>query len=329
VRFTEIINILDNTDAKHVALLCHQNADPDAICSAYALTGLLKHIRPKLDVEIGVAQGITRLSKNLTQHFSIGVTTQPNLDRTDVIVLLDTNTIKQLGNLAEKITNLKTPIIVIDHHAAHPETEGLATLFVSIEELSSTCEIVYHIFQELGVKPNKTEAEALFLGIAFDTRHFAMANSTTFKTIAELVNAGVNTKEVLSLLTFSMDFSERVARLKASRRAKLFDKGEWIIAISRVGAYQASAARAMIGLGAHVAVVMGEKKGKLVICLRCTRIFHEKTRIHLGRDIAQPLGEQLNGMGGGHSTAAGVNGVGEIATGIKRCLQLLDKLIKN
>jgi nanoRNase/pAp phosphatase (c-di-AMP/oligoRNAs hydrolase) len=45
--------------------------------------------------------------------------------------------------------------------------------------------------------------------------------------------------------------------------------------------------------------------------------FMRKTRIHLGRDIAKPLGEYLHGMGGGHSTAAGVNGIGDIETGLK------------
>jgi nanoRNase/pAp phosphatase (c-di-AMP/oligoRNAs hydrolase) len=42
----------------------------------------------------------------------------------------------------------------------------------------------------------------------------------------------------------------------------------------------------------------------------------------LGRDIAKPLGELLQGMGGGHAAAAGVNGVGDIETGLKYCLRL-------
>jgi len=32
-------------------------------------------------------------------------------------------------------------------------------------------------------------------------------------------------------------------------------------------------------------------------------------------------------MGGGHSTAAGVNGVGDVETGFKRCLRLLKEKI--
>jgi len=166
-------------------------------------------------------------------------------------------------------------------------------------------------------------AKALFLGIAFDTRHFVLANSSTFKTIAELCDAGVNAQEVVALLSLPMDFSERVARMKACRRANLLKVGEWIIALSHVSAYQASAARALIDLGAHMAAVAGQRNESIEISLRCTREFNQKTGIHLGKDIAKPLGALLQGMGGGHATAAGVNGTGDVDAGLKRCLRLL------
>jgi len=323
VSFSRIMKILEEIDAKLVVLLCHHNADPDAVCSAYAFASLLKSLKPKIEVEIVAAQGISRLSKHLLKHIPIEVKTRSNVEKADAIVLLDTNTIQQLNDLGEKVKTLRAPLIVIDHHAAHPETEQMAKICITNEEASSTCEIVYNFFKELNLKPGENEAKALFLGIAFDTRHFVLANSSTLKSIAELIDAGVNAQETLSLLSLPMDFSERVARLKACRRAKLFKVGEWIIAFSHVSAYQASAARAIIDLGAHVAVVAGQKNENLEISLRCVREFHEKTGIHLGRDIAKPLGEYLHGMGGGHATAAGVNGVGDIETGLKRCLRLL------
>ena len=323
----EITKTLEDSNAENVVLLCHHNADPDAICSAYAFAELLKKLKPEINVEIGASQGISRLAKHLLKHLPIEVETQPNIEKADAIVLLDTNTVQQLNNLAEKVKDSKAPLIVIDHHAAHPETEKLARICITNEEASSTCEIVYNFYRETNVKPDENVAKALFLGIAFDTRHFILANSSTLKTVAELIDTGVDAKETLSLLSLPMDFSERVARLKACRRAKLYKIGEWIIAFSHVSAYQASAARAIIDLGAHVAVVAGQKNENLEISLRCTNKFHEKTGIHLGRDIARPLGEFLHGMGGGHSTAAGVNGVGDVETGFKRCLRLLKEKI--
>jgi phosphoesterase RecJ-like protein len=327
VSFAEITRIVDGSNVKRIVLLCHHNADPDAICSAYALASLIKKCKPQVDIEIGAAQGISRLSKHILKYLPINVEVQPNVENADLLMLLDTNTIQQLNNLAEKVKASKAPLIVIDHHAAHPETEKMAKLCITDENVSSTCEIIYNFYKQSGVKIGENEAKALFLGIAFDTRHFVLANSSALKTIAELIDTGVNAQEALAVLSLPMDFSERVARLKACKRAKLFKIGDWIVALSHVSAFQASAARAIIDLGAHVAVVAGQKNESLEISFRCTREFHEKTGIHLGRDIAKPLGEYLNGMGGGHSTAAGVNGFGDIEAGLKRCLRILKEKI--
>jgi nanoRNase/pAp phosphatase (c-di-AMP/oligoRNAs hydrolase) len=329
VSFTEIIKLLDSVDAEFVVLLCHHNADPDAICSAYAFSSLLKQSRPQITVEIGAAHGISRLSKHLLSHLPVEVRTQPSVEKAQAIVLLDTNTVQQLDDLADTVRTSKAPIIVVDHHVVHPDTEGLAKISITDETASSTCEIVYDFYRQTGIKPGENEAKALFLGIAFDTRHFILANSSTLKSIVGLIDAGVNAQETLSLLSLPMDFSERVARLKACRRTKLFRVGEWIIALSHVSAYEASAARAMIELGAHVAAVAGERDGNLEISLRSSMDFYKKTDVHLGKDVAKPLGEYLHGMGGGHATAAGVNGKGDIELGLKRCLWLLKEKLGN
>ena len=133
-----------------------------------------------------------------------------------------------------------------------------------------------------------------------------------------------------------MDQSERIARLKACRRAKIVKINDWIIAFSHVSAFEASAARSLVDLGAHMAAVAGKKDNgpEIEISMRCTREFNQKTRIHLGKDIAKPLGQYLQGayfqgMGGGHAMAAGVNGKGEIKIALKHCLKLLKDMLSN
>ncbi len=320
---TNITDILNKTNARKIVLLCHHNADPDAICSAYAFSRLLNHHRPELNIEIGAAQGISRLSKHLLTTLPIDVKLAPDVENVDCIVLLDTNTVQQLGDYADKVKSSKKPIIVIDHHASHPETALLATVTVTDEEASSTCEIVYDLYKQLQITPDQNEAKALFLGIAYDSRHFVLANAMTLKNVAQLVEVGVNPQETLHQLSLPMDFSERIARLKSSKRAKLLKIGPWIVALSQVSAYEASAARALLELGADVAVVAGQKNENVEISLRADHEFSQKTQIHLGRDIAKPLGEYLNGMGGGHSTAAGVNGVGRAETSLRKCVSIL------
>jgi len=323
VQINQITRLLDERNAKLVILLCHINADPDAVCAAFAFSRLIQRLRPSLKVEIVAAQGPSRLSKFILRSIPAKLTTDPQMESAEAIVLLDTNTIQQLGDWSGRVKASEAPLIVIDHHASHPETERLAALSVADENVSSTCEIVYRLFKEAQVKPTLEEAKALFLGIAFDTRHFVLASSATFKAVADLIDIGVKPEETLLLLSLPMDPSERVARLKASKRTRLLKINDWLIAFSHVSAYQASAARALIALGAHVAVVAGQRDEKIQISMRTSRDFYERTGVHLGRDIAKPLGEYLHGMGGGHSVSAGVNGVGDFETSLKRCAKLL------
>jgi len=324
----EIVALIDKLDVKLVVLLCHHNADPDAICAAFTFSQLLKRLRPSLEIEIAAALGPSRLAKSVLKALPMTLTAQPRIEKADLIVLLDTNTVQQLDEWGGRVKASNSPLIVVDHHANHPETERLATLCVTNEEASSTCEIVHQFFKEAEVDLTEVEAKALFLGIAFDTRHFVIANSTTLKTVADLIDAGVNAQETLSLLSLPMGHSERIARLKAGRRVKLFSINDWLIAFSHVSAYQASAARALIRVGAHVAIVAGQRGDTLQVSLRSSRDFHRKTGIHLGRDIAQPLGEYLHGMGGGHSVSAGANGVGDAEATLRRCVRLLKERLK-
>jgi len=324
VQIQKIVSLIDKLDAKLAILLCHNNADPDAIGAAYALSGLLKRLRPNLETEIAAASGPSRLSKAMITVIPIELADQPRIEEADMLVLVDTNTIQQLD---EWCTRIKPdhPLVVVDHHARHPETERIAALSVADETASSTCEVVYRLFKEAKVKPSPDEAKALFLGIAFDTRHFVIADSCTFKVVAELVDAGVNAQEILPILSLPMEHSERVARLKASARVTLLTVNNWLIALSYVGAYQASAARALISLGAHVAVVAGQKDDNIQVSFRATREFYAETGIHVGTDLAKPLGDFLGGMGGGHAVSAGANGAGDV----KVCLRFCGKLIRN
>jgi nanoRNase/pAp phosphatase (c-di-AMP/oligoRNAs hydrolase) len=319
----DIISLIDRLNAKLIVLLCHHNADPDAVGAAFAFARLLERLRPQLSIEIAAAHGPSKLSKSMLKILPVKLTEHPRIEEASLIVLLDTNTIQQLDELSEKVKASNSPLIVIDHHASHPETESIAMMCIADEEASSTCEIVYRFFKETENAISEAEAKALFLGMAFDTRHFVIAKSTTFKIVADLIDAGVNVEEALSLLSLPMEHSERIARLKASRRVKLLDIKGWLIALSYVSAYQASAARALIGLGAHVAIVAGQRGETVQISLRASRDFHEKTGIHLGRDVAKPLGEYLQGMGGGHSVSAGANGFGDVEASLKRCIRLL------
>ncbi|MDR0318587.1 MAG: DHH family phosphoesterase [Nitrososphaerota archaeon] len=320
----QIIDLLKKQQATFVLLLCHKSADADAVCAAYALQGLLKRFLPDLVIEIGAPQGVNKPTKQLLETLSISVNLKPNIESASVLFLVDMNTVDQLDEVVDQLKASSAPLVVIDHHAYSPDNEQICDFCLINEQAAATCEIIYDLYQEAGVQLELNEAKALFSVIAFDTRHFALGDSDTFRIAGGLVNVGVDARAMLNLFSTPVDNSERLAKLKACKRVKIVKNGEWIIALSHVSAYEASAAKSLVDLGAHVAVVAGKKAGKLEVSLRCNRDFSEKTGIHLGKDVSMPLGELLGGVGGGHAMAAGVNAKGDVVDVLDKCLKLLE-----
>jgi nanoRNase/pAp phosphatase (c-di-AMP/oligoRNAs hydrolase) len=323
--FKEIIAILEEQQASFVLLLCHRSADADAICSAYALQGLIKRFLPNIVVEIGCPAGINKPSKVLLENLPITVNLKPNIESAEVIIFVDMNTVEHIDEAAETVKKSPAPKIIIDHHAPNPETMQICKLCFVDDTAAANCELIYRLYDEAQVTPTLPEAKALFVGTAFDTRHFALSNSSTLQIVAKLAALGIDVQDTLATFALPIDPSERMAKLKACKRAKIVKVGDWIIALSHVSAYQASAAKSLVDLGAHMSAVAGKKNGKMEISLRSTRDFNLQGGVHLGTDIAAPLGEFLGGVGGGHAMAAGVGGKGEVSAALKQCLKLLEQ----
>jgi phosphoesterase RecJ-like protein len=319
---------ISSSKVRQSIILCHQNADPDAIGSAFALRYLLQQLEPQLHIDIA-APSVNKIAKQILQEVGkdLTITQNPDLENADIIFIVDTNTWQQLHPWTASLEEIQTPVIIIDHHPIHPKIKDNAYMFIVKDHYTSTCEIIFELMMQAKATIPIQIAQLLFLGIAFDTKYFRIATSATFKTISELVEWGVQTEQALHLLVTPLDNSERIARVKAAQRLIMHKITEWIVAYSQVNAFQSSTARALLGLGAHLAIVYGENKDGYSISMRSTTDFYQQTGIHLGIDVAQPLGEALNGMGGGHSTAAGVNGLGKLDDFIDICSTLIKERI--
>lgn len=311
-----------------VFLLCHHNADPDSICAAYAVQELAKALDPSVDANIFLPVGASSLSRKIIVKLGMLITDDVSLRDADSLILLDTATLTQLGGWADVVASSGASIVFIDHHSPHPEASSMASLYIVDEDASSTCEMVYGLYEGYGLTPSKTVAKALLAGMAYDSRRFSIGTSRTLASASRLLEIDGTLEEVIALLSPDRDRSESLARLKAAQRMQLHEVGGWIIATSHVGSFQASAARSFLGLGADVAVVAGRDKREMRASLRATDRFYRETSVHLGRDIASRLGDEFNGAGSGHSTAAGVNGEGETRTVLLRAVELISDKLK-
>ncbi|RLG91672.1 MAG: hypothetical protein DRO36_03800 [Candidatus Hecatellales archaeon] len=320
-------NLLKKKRLKHGIIFCHHNADPDAIYSAHVLLKLLKKISPKTRCEIFPVQGPSRLSKLLMEKVPVRVVVKPKLWKADFFILVDTSTLKQLDEWGLKIAKLKKPIIVVDHHTIHPKTRKIASLLIVDTNASSTCEIVYRLCCKAKLRLTRRDALGLLFGIIFETKGFRYASAETLRTSANLLEYGITVDEALRFMAKPVEKSEKIARLKAASRLQLHRFDGWLVVLSHVSSYQASVARALIGLGGDVVAVAGGKKGEVRVSLRATQEFYDKTGVHLGRDVAFVLGERFGGMGGGHATSAGVNGFGSVEEVLAETLKILREKI--
>ena len=310
-----------------ILLLCHHNADPDAVCSAFGVQRLIESLDPTSKTEIFLPGGASKLTRRIMEALEIQVLDEASIDDYDVLVILDTATPNQLEDWGKKVWESSAKKIFIDHHKTHPSMTEVADYSMIDESATSTCELVYTIYAGLGIDPTPEVAHALLLGIAYDSKHFSIATPTTLKAASALLEIHGPISDVLSMLRTERNRPERIARIKAAQRMQLHDVQGWTLATSRLSSFQASAARALIGLGADASVVCGSDKGNLRASLRSTDRFYQGTRIHLG-ELAQALGEDFGGAGSGHPTAAGVNCEGDPDLFLERTVQLFSELLK-
>jgi nanoRNase/pAp phosphatase (c-di-AMP/oligoRNAs hydrolase) len=293
-----------------VSILCHHNADPDAIGAAYSMERLIHTLDPNAVTEILYPDSASLLAERMISHFKIEASPHPKIMGADVVLVVDTGSLIQLEVL-QPMLKTGAARVFIDHHGRDDEIARIADVYIVDESAVATCEIIYQYWRSLGQSPSKEVAEALLLGIAFDSKHFAIGTPRTFRIIAELMELGATLSGARELLQGVMDVSERLARLKAAQRLTIYRMDPWIVVTSNLGSFQSSAARGILNLGADVVIIAGNEKEELKASLRSTEEFYRNSGIHLGEDVTKPLSEPYKGAGGGHPTAAGINGFGE------------------
>jgi bifunctional oligoribonuclease and PAP phosphatase NrnA len=311
-------------ESSSLLILSHQNADPDAVCSMAAVAEIYGMINK--NGTFGLAcDDVSRLAAQVLETFRPGTHVSRTVDGTyDLVIIVDTNNRYQLGEALQSFRSDRSRTVIIDHHEPSPEASEIAEHLVIRSNKSSTCEIVIDLFDDLGLSFTEVTANLLLAGLLFDTRRFFYTSADTLSTAIRLVRAGANYQACIGSLVTRLDRSEKIARLKAAERSEVFMVNDWIIVTSRVGAFEASACRGLIELGADVAIVGGTpSKDSVRISSRSTTEFYQQTHINLGTDVMEPLGGVIDGVGGGHPNAAGANGKKNCDRALARSVELI------
>ncbi|VVB97729.1 manganese-dependent inorganic pyrophosphatase [uncultured archaeon] len=299
-------------DYNNILYLCHRNADPDALGSAFAL-------KEAVGGTIGVIEGCDRVASQIAGQLNIEFVNEPNGDF-DLVVVVDTSTPAQLNGFP-----LKT-YAVIDHHASTSLNEKAA--FYLHRNKSSTAEIVLEVLMKTGAPIMRRTAFALISGIITDTGNFRHATSDSFKAVAELLElSGIEYSEVMDMLSsVPQDVSMRIAFLKAAQRAVIERVDDWIIVTSRVSSFGGAAASGLISIGADVVFVASKQDDIVKVSARARREA-QNVGVNLAK-LMEDISVKFNGTGGGHEGAAGMDVQGEMENVLDACVEYVKSLLK-
>jgi phosphoesterase RecJ-like protein len=172
---------------KNFIITAHVNLEGDSIGSQLAMKELLEKLG-KTAVIID--------NDPVPQHYRFLSGTAAILNRIDsapdfdAAVVLDCPTLKRIGRVNELLTEDKT-VINIDHHISNEKFGDVRWVDT---QASSAGEIVYLLFKELGLKPSKESALALYIAILTDTGSFNYENTTqrTHAIAGELISYGID-----------------------------------------------------------------------------------------------------------------------------------------
>ena len=293
-------------------LVCHHNADPDTIGSAWMVGSFLskKGVSFKIIAESYSSVSLKIINEIGQEEFFLDNKHKIKIEKQTGIIIFDTGDLSQLGSIRELIeTAIKenpSRIFIFDHHETNEIIEKKSIRGCVLTDYYSTCEIIGDLF----LKNNKIKIfdanslTALLCGIIYDTQRFFRADITTFELITQLLKNGANYEKAIQLLTMNIEYPEKIARLKALQRMVLRTPGGIIIAMSYVSSYESSAARAIINNGADIAFVISLRKSEIRASIRARK------ELSIKIDFKKILGliiQEFGGTAGGHFGAMGMN----------------------
>jgi bifunctional oligoribonuclease and PAP phosphatase NrnA len=310
---------------RRAAVICHRNADPDSYLSALAVASLLRGVNPGCRVDVVTPGGKTALTEKLSGRYPLPSTPNDGEEGYDLYVAVDVGDEELLNEWKEKLAKATGLKVLVDHHPLRDG--GLYDRTIVDEGATSAAEVVFTLFQAKGVTPDRQTAQALLEAILFDSSHLAIASPGGLKAAVSLIESGADLALARRELRSEPDYGEVMAKLKGAQRLKILKAGDWVVATTLVGSFQAHVARALIYLGADLAVVAGESEGETRVSLRSSQRFLDRSGVKLGTQVAEEMARRLGGHGGGHSTAASFStSVGEeeaLEGTVKRTEELL------
>ena len=204
----------------------HENPDGDALGSVVAM---------RLALEQLGKDGFLYLSGTIPLPSEYAFMSLAELSRElpddageRVVLALDCANVRRLGPDPAFVEN--APLVVnVDHHH---DNSRFGNVNLIVAEASSTGEILYDLFAELGTTITPDIAEALYIALVTDTGRFQYTNTTpkALRIAAQLVEAGANVHQVFQDVYENVAFAKLKLLARALERARVYEGGRLIVA---------------------------------------------------------------------------------------------------
>ncbi|MBF0547443.1 MAG: bifunctional oligoribonuclease/PAP phosphatase NrnA [Candidatus Riflebacteria bacterium] len=241
----------------------------------------------------------------------------------DVIFLMEPTDISRLGDRV-KFFKRARKIVHLDHHL---NLKGAGDINVIDSSASSTCEILYEIFDGLNEKLDQGTLHSLYLGIMTDTGNFRFPNTSrkTHEIAGSLIERGVDPSRCFKLVYEANSFPRVVlhglvmSRAKMSHNEKVIHSCLFQKDFDDLGASEVESDGAINNLttitGTEVAVLFREKPNDEIKVS-----FRSAGKVDVQR-ISSIFG------GGGHKLASGANIKGEMTYAINLAMTEIEKAL--
>ena len=204
----------------------HENPDGDALGSVLAMRLALEQLGKDGFLYLS---GIIPLPREYAFMNLGGLSRELPEDAAERVVLaLDCANERRLG--PDPPSSRTRPLVVdIDHHH---DNSRFGHVNLIVPDASSTGEILYDLFRELGVTITPDIAEALYIALVTDTGRFQYTNTTpkALRIAAELVEAGANVHQVFQDVYENVAFAKLKLLARALEKARVYEGGRLIVA---------------------------------------------------------------------------------------------------
>lgn len=310
--------------AKKILLALHVSPDVDSLTSALAMDLVLKRMGKKTKI-ISYSQVPPKLLEYAGGEIEIADFSKINLSEFDLFISLDS---AQQRMITRSPYPKKFPenfkIINIDHHITNNKYGNINFVY----PYSSTAELLFWLFKDWGIKPDKELSDLLFRGIMTDSGGFQypMTSAQTFRAASELLEKGASLDEAVLFSLRSYNFKTLKYWGKILNNMKIDESGKFIWSIISAKEREelgvdpteiegAASLFCPVVQGTEFGIILNEESDHLVRgSLRARHEFDVS-------EIAVSLG------GGGHKQAAGFSLEMSIKEAEKLVLEVAKKYI--